>query len=471
MLGVATFACYKLHFNDATVVLLYLLIIVWQSLGGEFILSAAICLIAAATLDFFFLPPLLSLRIADPFNVLAFVVFLAVALVITHLVLRVHVEALSARQRGANLERLYNVTRRLLLEKPDRIDPEFLVKTFGESFPPCSVCFFDAESAEVHSHGTSRCDLADRTRQAYFCNVDSDDFAADVVVRCLRSGSSVRGAIGFEGLRDSDGIVGPLSVLASSAIEQARIFRKSSEETAAAQAEVFRAAILDALAHEFKTPLATILAVVGGLRESSRLEVDEREMAKMIESETSRLSGLTSRLLRLARLDRQEVSPRVRSTNVGALVGRVANRYASQFPDRQIAVSCQYPCAEAPADRELLDLALTQLLDNALKYSVPDSPVMIEIAAEEGSIAIRVRNEGSSIAPWERERIFDRFYRGANARELISGAGLGLYVARKIVVAHGGSLVLDASAPAGTVIFSLRLPRPASVSQHVAVNG
>jgi two-component system, OmpR family, sensor histidine kinase KdpD len=79
---------FKLHFNAATVVLLYLLVIVWQSLAGGFALSATVAIMAAACLDFFFLPPLLSLRIADPLNVLAFVVFLVIALLITHLVSR-----------------------------------------------------------------------------------------------------------------------------------------------------------------------------------------------------------------------------------------------------------------------------------------------------------------------------------------------------------------------------------------------
>jgi two-component system sensor histidine kinase KdpD len=224
-------------------------------------------------------------------------------------------------------------------------------------------------------------------------------------------------------------------------------FSQVQDETAATQAEVFRTAILDALAHEFKTPLATIMAVTGGLRQLERLTAEELEMAGIIESETSRLSSLTPRLLRVARLDREEVRPRARRTNILAFVKPLTRRYASQFPECQIAVRCQYPCAEAPADRELLDLALTQVLDNTVKYSIPDSAVTIEIEKDEAAITIHVRDEGSSIAPEEQERIFERFYRGTDVRKLICGAGLGLYVARKIVVAHGGCLVLDIRRP------------------------
>jgi signal transduction histidine kinase len=153
------------------------------------------------------------------------------------------------------------------------------------------------------------------------------------------------------------------------------------------------------------------------------------------------------------------------------LVERIANRYATQFSERRISVSCPCPCVKAPADRELLDLAITQLLDNALKYSIPDSAVTLQITKEEESVMIRVRNEeGNFIAPDEQERIFERFYRGTDVRKLTSGAGLGLYVARKIVVAHGGSLVLDKSTPAGTVVFSVTLPVSTNESHHVPIN-
>ncbi len=467
-IAVATFSSYKLHFNAATVVLLYLLIIVGQSLTGELVLSALVSLVAAACMDFFFLPPLLTFRIADPLNVLAFVVFIAVALVITRLVSRQHAEAHRAQRRGANLEQLYHVAWQLLLAKPVHIDAATVLKTFREGFTASAACLFDAGTAEMHMDGLSQCDLAERTRQAYILGKDTDDQDAGVVVRCLRAGSTTTGAVGFEGLPEPEWVAGPLAVLAAATLEQARAFRKASHEVAAAQAEVFRTAILDALGHEFKTPLATILAVVGGLRESPRLGPEEVEMAGMIESEASRLSSLTARLLRMARLDREEVKPRLQKTDVNALVEGIANRYTAQFPDRQITVTCQGPSSQAPADRELLDLAVTQLLDNAFKYSAPGSAVTVRIGVEHESVTVRVRNEGGSIAPEEQDRIFERFYRGTTVRKLVSGAGLGLYVARKIAVAHGGGLDLDRSVSPGSVVFCLTLPMLHTNGNHSA---
>jgi two-component system sensor histidine kinase KdpD len=467
-IALVTFASYRLHFNNATVALLYLLIVVLESLAGGAVASLIVAAVAAACLDFFFLPPLFTFRIADPLNALALFVFLIIALVVMGLVLRVRVEAQRTRHRGTEMEQLYDVARRLLVVTPDQVCGVPALKVFRDVLGSAAVCLFDANTAELAIDGTSQYDLAERTRQAYIFGEDSDDVYRGVFVRCLRIGNATTGAIGFEGLPDPE-MISPVSVLAAGAVERAHAFRRASYETAAAQAEEFRGAILDALAHEFKTPLATILAVIGGLRES-RLEPEQVEMAGMIEFEASRLSNLTSRLLRMARLDREEVKPRMRNTDISALVEDVVHRYVAQCRDYRVAVSCPPQSGQALADRELLDLGLTQLLDNAFKYSIPGSAVTVGIGVEEEFVTVRVRNEGSSIAPHEQDRIFERFYRGIDVRKLVSGAGLGLYVARKIAVAHGGSLILDKSASPGSVVFCLKLPVLKDGSHDVPTN-
>jgi two-component system sensor histidine kinase KdpD len=266
------------------------------------------------------------------------------------------------------------------------------------------------------------------------------------------------GAIGFEGSPRSDRISPAFPVLAAQALERAHAFRRASHEAAAAQAEAFRGAILDALAHEFKTPLATVLAVIGGIRESGQLEPEQEEMAGMIESEVSRLSRLTTRLLHTARLDRDELKPRLKPLEIDPFIERVVDRYTAQTHEHHVSVTSCHPTVEVLADRQLLDLALTQLLDNAFKYSLPASAITVSVQAEEGFITTSVGNEGNAIAPDEHDRIFERFYRGARVRNLVSGTGLGLYVARKIAAAHGGSLSLINNGACKGVVFCLKLP-------------
>jgi two-component system sensor histidine kinase KdpD len=370
------------------------------------------------------------------------------------------VEAEKARRHGAEVEQLYAVAQRLLLVSPDQIGNAPMLKALLEVSRAKAVCLFEANTAEVVLEGDSLHNLAARTREAYVLGRDADDLGAAVSVRCLRIGATTVGAIGFEGLSQREALYAAFSVLAAAALERTESFRRASHEAAATQVEIFRTAILDALAHEFKTPLATILALIGGLRESPRLEPTQVEMADMIEDEVSRLDRLTNRLLRTARLDREELKPQIKGVDVARLVRRLVGRYNDQSSERLVSISSDGQPFEAPVDRQLLDLALTQLVDNAFKYSPPGAAITVDLRRENDFIVITVANEGSSIAPQERERIFERFYRGTNARSLTSGTGLGLYVARKIAAAHGGQLELARGSSCDGAVFYLKLPAP-----------
>src|SRR3984885_6549812 len=186
--------------------------------------------------------------------------------------------------------------------------------------------------------------------------------------------------------------------------------RKANHAAAAAEAELFRGAILDALAHEFKTPLATIVTAAGGLRELGPLRPEQLELADTVETEASRLSLLTSRLLRTAQLDREEVKPQLEFTDMADLVTVVADQYSRQWTDRSLSIRKDAVATGVMADPELLQLALRQLLDNACKYSVPGSAVRVSIDSQDEWVAVRTANSGSHIRPNERSRIFDRFY-------------------------------------------------------------
>jgi len=300
----------------------------------------------------------------------------------------------------------------------------------------------------------------DQTRAANSSGRDSHIKSSGVLTRCLRAGGNRIGAIGFEGLRDPELTAGPLSALAAAMLERAHTFRAASHAAAAAQAELFRGAILDALAHEFKTPLATIVTAAGGIRELGPLRPEQQDLTDIVETEASRLGSLTSRLLRTAQIDREELRPQLKFTDMADLVTVVADQYAEQWTDRKLFIQKETRATGVMADQELLQLVLRQLLDNACKYSIPGSVVTVSIDSQDEWVAIRTSNSGSFIRPSERSHIFERFYRGSETRHWTPGSGLGLYVARKIVHAHGGSLDLEAGTTADVnTVFRLALPR------------
>ena len=234
------------------------------------------------------------------------------------------------------------------------------------------------------------------------------------------------------------------------------ISRVAAAAHAAAESEMLRSVVLDGLAHELKTPLAAIVTAAGGLRETVPHE-DQQQLAEMIETEALRLGELTTRLLRLAHLDQKEVKPRMEMADPVELVSRVAMEHRAFWPDREIVVEHSQSVSDVEIDPELIELALGQLVENACRYSSSGSRVLVEVAAEGRAVSVAVWNKGAPIAAVDRPRLFERYQRGTGEFRKTSGTGLGLYVARKIVRAHGGDAVLMEERP-GLVGFRLTIP-------------
>jgi len=447
--------------------LLFLVVVLLQSLTGSFASSVLVSLEAVGCLEYFFVEPRFSFAIAHGEDVVALAVFLTASLVVTRLVSRVTAEGESARLQEQRLARLYRLAQQLLAIEPQpEIGTRFLER-FRSVFGMAAVCIMDGDTAQIHLAGVSRGNLVERTREAYVSGQDVADPAAGITVRRLLVAGKTTGSVGFEGLDDGEVMADPLTALAATLLERSRALRAASDAAAAVQAEEYRAAILDALAHEFKTPLATILAAAGGLREAGPLGPAQVEMMETVEFEAARLGNLASRLLRMARVEREEVKPRMEVIELIPIIERMVDQFARRSPDRQILLLKPPGSLEVTADQELLRLALSQLLENACKYSQPGSTVSVQVEDREDKLEIRISNPGGAIPSREQHRIFDRFYRGSSAR-LTPGSGLGLYVARKIALAHGGALDFTPQKPGDDeVSFLLTIPNMKGTQDHV----
>ena len=465
-----TVAGLRLNLSFAIASSCYLLVLIVLSLSGSFVSSALVSILAVGYLDYFFVQPLHSFYVESLVDAMGLVSFLATGLVITRLVTRLRARTESSRLQHENSQRLYELAQRLLAREPDAGGRSDLLEPFRGVFGITAVCLFDAVSADVYIAGKAHRDLEERTGEAFIQGRDHDDRERGISVRCFRVAGKATGAIGFEGLEDPQRTAGPLAALAAAHLERKHSFLRASRAAAAAQTESYRTAILDALAHEFKTPLSTILAAAGALREARSLSADHRDMAETVESEAARLGRLTSRLIRTARLEREEVKPWIELIDVSSAIAEVVDQYTRVSADRRISMVKECDSSEVLADPELLRLAVSQLLDNACKYSAPGSTITLSIARQHDSIAIRVLSNGNPIPAAERSRIFDRFYRGMDGRRVGPGSGLGLFVARKIALALGGSLELDSDSPSaeGTA-FRLVLPVPESEHHHDTV--
>lgn len=465
-IAAVTLVCFPLHVNFAIPAFLYLLLVVLRSPASGFASSATVSLVAVLCLDYFFTPPILQLEVASPIDGVALVTYLITSLIITRLATEARQKTRTAQRREDALTRLYEIVWRLFSIQPQAVTGAGTLQIYREVLDVEAVCLLDGLAGKIDTAGAASQGLSERTKEAFETGRDFTDETSRTTVKCLQVAGRRIGAVGFRGLSDAESMAAPLAMLAGAALERAESFETASAAAATSQVETLRTAIVDAFAHQFKTPLAAILAAAGGIRETRELTRQQLEMIEIIESETVRLSRLATRLLVTARLDRDEVQPRLEPTNLGDLITRLVDQCPSE--GHRVSMDLGEGQVEVAADQELLTLALSQLLDNAFKYSSPNEPVYIGLEGKGDVACVSVRNRGPAVPPAERARIFERFYRGVAASKRAPGAGLGLYVARKIALAHGGSLDLEECPPDSLeTAFCLKLPIWRSEPQHV----
>jgi signal transduction histidine kinase len=254
-------------------------------------------------------------------------------------------------------------------------------------------------------------------------------------------------------------LVSLLGRLAASAVQNIRAYeseRRTVEELRRLSA--LRADFVSLVSHELRSPMAAVIGAARTLQIRWReLQPDQREaFLALIGDETARLASLVGDVLDTSRIDAGTFSYRFGDVDVAALVRESVSTAA--ITQDEVPVTADVP-ASLPivrGDAQRLRQVLGNLIDNAVKYSRAGSPVRVSVAGLNGNVTVSVRDEGSGIASEDQRLIFEKFGRvsGGNTKP---GTGLGLYIARSIAEAHGGSLAV-ASAHGRGATFTLTLP-------------
>jgi two-component system sensor histidine kinase KdpD len=280
----------------------------------------------------------------------------------------------------------------------------------------------------------------------------------------LRIGNLPIGALLLRG-QISPAVGSAIACLVAITFDRFHSHANVSRTESARQTEQLRTTVLDNLAHAYKTPLAAIRAAGTGLIEMGHLTPAQCELVALINEQSEVLNGLSTRLLRTARLDAADLSLRLENVAVAPLIDDVVARFREQLASVAVKVSVLREDLSLCCDRELIVALLTQYLDNAGKYSVEGSTVTIEAAERSGEIVFSVHNTGPTVHPADQERIFDRYFRGAAYANKIPGTGIGLSVAKRAAQAHGGDVWVTSDDEKGTTFFaSLRIAPKGFVS-------
>ena len=455
-LALLTYGAFVLRINLLTISLLYLLIVVAAASLFGFWQASLISLLAVACLDFFFLPPIFHFDVADPQDWVALATFEATALAISRFHGREMRIARVAAIHRAGMEQLYELSRStLLLDLRQPPGPQLAV-LIQRIFDVRAVALFDANLGRQDRTGEWNAGEEDIAKECYLLGAALDDSSTNTSRRILLAGPGPVGALAVRG-KMNPLVVDALAALAAIAIDRHQSFEKEDRAETARQGEQLRAAVMDALAHEFKTPLTAVQTASSGLLELGGLSDAQRDLVTLIDGEAVRLNELCTRLLVTAKLEAKQVGIEMDDVNVRELVSEVlAERTAAVETDRIQAV-VDDPALTVRVDRGLVAMILDQYIDNALKYSTPGTPIEVAARRSRSEALFSVHNFGSTIRIEDRERIFDRFYRSSDQKDAVAGTGIGLSVARKAAEAHHGHVWVISDEREGTTFF-LSLP-------------
>jgi two-component system, OmpR family, sensor histidine kinase KdpD len=455
---VAAYLGLRLHVNFSTTGFLHLLIVVLVAMMSGFWEATVTSLVALTCLNYFFVPPVYTLYVADPQNWVALIAFESAALLVSRLSIQMEKQARTAILERRRMEKLYELSRRTLLMNPQQSPGLQIVAQIRDVVQVDAVALFDAARARVDTAGSDSPELEALARETYLEDRNVDQADLMTWQRVLRPGTSSIGAMVLRGSNLSPLLADSIASLTAIALERARAFEKQSHAEAARQSEKLRTAVLDALAHAFKTPLTAIRTASSGLLEAGRLDPAQEELVTLIDEESDKLNVLSTRLLQTARLEASETNLRKETVLIPQLIDEILIRHSDQLGGRPTQVSIASQRCATYGDRELLGTAIMQFIDNAAKYSTPGSPIAIAVDDRDGEILISVHNEGSEVRPEDRERIFERFYRSPGSNHRAPGTGLGLSITKEAAEVHRGRAWVNSEEGKGTTFF-LSLPR------------
>jgi two-component system sensor histidine kinase KdpD len=462
------------YFELLDLVMVYLLGIVVAAIRTSRWPTLAATLLSIAAFDFFFVPPYYTFAVADVRYAVTFGVMLVVALVISGLTLRVREQAEAARGRERRTAALFNLSRDLARErKKDRLS-EIAVKHVSEVFRSQVVILVPDEQGHLAvpstGVGTFALDEKERgvaqwvmeNRQAAGCGTDTLPGAKALYLPMIASSGPV-GVVGI--LPENPGVpfepeqVHLLETFADQtamAMERVILAQEAQKERVSAETQSLRNVLLCSVSHDLRTPLAAITGSADTLlRGGEGLDAGTRNgLIRSIHEEAERLNRIVRNVLNMTRLESGAIRIRKEWQALEEIVGVVIDRLSGRLNGHTLDVRMPEDLPLVPFDPLLVEQVLTNLLENALRYTPPGTPVELTARMQGAGVLVEMADRGPGIPEGQQERIFDKFTRGKVPG---GGVGLGLSICRVIIEAHGGRIWAE-NRPGGGAVFRFTLP-------------
>lgn len=423
---------------------IYLLAVVVAAAVAGLTAGLASSVLGFLCLNFFFTEPLHTFEVSDREDVTALVVFLVVAVIVGSLVARIVDERERAGRREQESSLQSYLAGKLLASEPlERVLADFAAALLE----PLRLerCQIQATIGErTIDVARERPGASGGTVVSVPLEAAGDRFGRIVVMRRADLGDVIGGDRQL-----LEAAAGQLT----GALRRVLLDEQVSRSKVEIQTNEARAALFSSVTHDLRTPLASIKAGVTTLLDPGvDINADaRRELLRTVLEETDRLNRLVGNLLDLARVRAGAVAPAKQQVALDEIVESVLHRLSSSL-DELVVRTVFRDVPDIPADPIQVDQVLTNVLENALRFSPPGGEITIGVAPWKGAVQVRISDQGPGIPEADRERVFETFYRGEDG----GGSGLGLSIARAIVRAHGGRIWVEGSPTGGaSVVFEL----------------
>lgn len=417
---------------------------------------------AVLVFNFFFLPPVGTLTIADPQNWVALFALLTVSLVASHLAAVARARTQESDARRDELARLFDLSRDVLLVTDSQIANAalagFIARRFDIDY--VAVCVPQGSEWLVFEAGQGRLTPDPRELSAAIRRIEEDQppapSASGVRFVALRLGAKPIGLLGVAGRAIERGTLDAVAGLAAIAIERAQFLDDRKAADLARQGEALKSALLASLGHDLRTPLTAIRVAASNLQASWPDERERREQSDLILTEVDRLTRMFQNILEMARIDAGAVTQDLRWVSPSEIVEAARSSVEHALRGRTIAASAD---AErlVRLDPRLTAAALSHLLENAAKYSPAGTAIEVRASVDGDGLTLAVRDGGPGIPAADLPHVFERFYRGANVKDRRSGTGMGLAIAKGLLAVQHGRITAE-NVAGGGICFTIVVP-------------
>lgn len=433
-----------------------------------------VSILSVVTFDFFFVPPRLTMAVADTEYLLTFFGLLAVGLVISQLTTQVLEQAEAAQHRETQTAALYDLGRDLTVAVGLDTVAKTIITHISQTFSR-DVVIFLPEGDELKVYATSPGLLVDENQLAVAAWAfehgqqagRGTDTLPDALIRCMPL-KTTRGVIGVLGVKPVD-VKTPLTLdqrrildafanQIAIAIERARLVEQARQAELMEATEKLQTALLNSISHDLRTPLVSITGALSSLAEDSPV-LDENVRRNLIETaseEADRLNRLVGNLLDMTRVEAGAMRLRRDECDIQELIGSALEQIGPRLKDRPVKIDLPAELPLVSLDFVLVNRVLVNVIDNALKYSPTDKKIEISALVKGAQLEISVADRGVGIPSEDLTRIFDKFFR-VQRPDSVSGTGLGLSISKGIIEAHGGSIQAQ-NRPGGGAIITIQLP-------------